>query len=84
METSAATMSVEQSPPENIARNSNHTTQYVAECLLPTIWGNFKLRSYRYSSQTTELEPIVIISGDVRGLLIRLFCYFHNYLLTRL
>ena len=78
----AATMTDEQSPPENIARSSKHTTQYVAECLLPTIWGNFKLRSYRYSSQMKELEPIVIISGDVRGLPIYLFCYCHNQLLT--
>jgi len=62
---------------ENIATNSQHNTQYVAECLLPTIWGNFKLRSYRYSSRMKELEPIVIISGDVRGSLLIYFSQLH-------
>ena len=70
---------VEQSPVEDIAANSQHSTQYVAECLLPTIWGNFKLRSYRYSSPNKELEPIVIISGDVRG--DKSFVYFFACLL---
>lgn len=44
-----------------------HSTQYIAECDMPTDKGNYKMRSYDYTSSTQKLEPIVMISGDVRN-----------------
>ena len=48
------------------------TTTFIAECEMPTLWGNFIMRSYKHSSSsqegsTTLLEPMAIVSGDVRG-----------------
>ena len=40
-------------------------TKFIAECELPSIYGNFNMRSYIYKSATLELEPIVIINGDI-------------------
>ena len=40
-------------------------TKFVAECELPSIYGDFNMRSYIYKSSTLELEPIVIINGDI-------------------
>jgi 3,4-dihydroxy-2-butanone 4-phosphate synthase/GTP cyclohydrolase II len=45
----------------------SHTTSYVAECAMPTSNGFFRMRSYTYTSPRVYLEPIVIVSGDVRG-----------------
>lgn len=45
----------------------SHWTQYVAECNMPTDLGVFKMRSYVYSSRSQQLEPIVMVSGDVRN-----------------
>lgn len=44
-----------------------HWTQYVAECNMPTDLGVFKMRSYVYSSRSQQLEPIVMVAGDVRN-----------------
>ena len=46
---------------------SDHQTNFIAECNLPSKFGQFRLRSYSYSSATRSLDPIVLISGDVRG-----------------
>ena len=43
-----------------------HQTQYVAECNMPTTQGYFRMRSYEYTSSTQRLEPIVMISGDLK------------------
>ena len=47
--------------------SQDHKTTFVAECNLPSKFGQFRLRSYSYSSPTRSLDPIVLISGDVRG-----------------
>ena len=47
--------------------NNQHTTKFVAECMMPTSLGAFKMRSYTYDSRSTKLEPIVMVSGDVSG-----------------
>lgn len=47
--------------------NSQHTTSFVGECDMPTLYGNFRMRSYTYTSSRVYLEPIVMISGDVRN-----------------
>lgn len=44
----------------------HHQTQYVAECNMPTSQGYFRMRSYEYTSSTQRLEPIVMISGDLK------------------
>ena len=49
------------SPPED------HQTLFVAECELPTKLGRFRMRSYRYTSDTQYLEPVVLINGNVAG-----------------
>lgn len=43
--------------------NNEHTTEFVAECSMPTEYGTFRMRSYKYRSSSTRLEPIVMISG---------------------
>ena len=47
--------------------NNQHSTKFVAECMMPTSLGAFKMRSYTYDSPSTKLEPIVMVSGDVSG-----------------
>jgi len=42
-----------------------HSTSFVAECNMPTPIGNFRMRSYIYSSPRVCLEPIVMIYGNV-------------------
>eukprot|EP01041_Mallomonas_annulata_P000501 gene501-949_t len=44
-----------------------HKTQFMAECQMPTTFGNFAMRSYQYKSSSQHLEPIVLISGNIRG-----------------
>ncbi|CAM9655272.1 unnamed protein product [Chrysoparadoxa australica] len=43
------------------------TTQFVAECDLPTSKGLFRLRSYRYKGVGKEHEPVVMVAGDLSG-----------------
>lgn len=45
------------------------STKFIAECLMPTALGRFRMRSYRYSNQqnNNKLEPIVVVHGDVAG-----------------
>ena len=45
----------------------DHLTKFIAECNLPSKYGQFRLKSYAYSSSTRSLDPIVLIAGDVRG-----------------
>lgn len=54
-------------------------TEFIAECKLPTEQGHFRLRSYRYKGgkivirngervlEWTEMEPVVVIRGDLAG-----------------
>ncbi|GAB9465001.1 Gtp cyclohydrolase ii [Globisporangium polare] len=42
-------------------------TQFVAETLLPTTEGVFRVRAYRSKGSLRESEPIAMISGDVKG-----------------
>lgn len=44
-----------------------HKTKFVAECRMPTILGEYRMRSYSYSSHAQKLEPIVMICGDTNG-----------------
>lgn len=48
-----------------------HLTEikYIAECELPSVLGDFKMRSYTYLNKKTglQLQPIVVYNGDVRG-----------------
>ena len=46
-----------------------HSTKFVAECLMPTSLGKFRMRSYTYSSEQIKngMEPVVVIHGDVAG-----------------
>lgn len=53
-------------PTRENSRPSSHSTKFVAECLMPTIFGKFKARSYVYSSSFQNLEPIVMICGDIQ------------------
>lgn len=48
-------------------QTSTHRTRFVAECKMPSIFGNFRMRSYIYSSAKQQLEPIVMISGDIKN-----------------
>lgn len=55
------------------------STQFVAECELPTDRGNFRMRAYSYRGakvvvrdgenvlEWTEMEPVVIFKGNLRG-----------------
>lgn len=46
----------------------SHETRFVAECDLPSLMGNFKMRAYTYrenGDMTNKLEPIVVVAGDV-------------------
>jgi GTP cyclohydrolase II len=47
----------------NSPDNSTHKTQYVAECNLPTKKASYRMRAYRHSSSTSNMEPLVIISS---------------------
>lgn len=42
-------------------------TNFIAECELPSIFGDFRLKSYTYKSSLQELEPIVIVHGEIQG-----------------
>ena len=42
-----------------------HQTYFVAECVLPTKLGGFRMRSYTHASETQCLEPVVLISGNI-------------------
>jgi 3,4-dihydroxy 2-butanone 4-phosphate synthase len=44
-----------------------HQTSFVAECDMPTALGIFRMRSYVYSSEAQNLEPIVMICGDTKN-----------------
>jgi len=52
---------------EHHQQQPHHQTQYVAECNMPTTQGYFRMRSYEYISSTQRLEPIVMISGDLKN-----------------
>jgi len=43
-----------------------HSTKFVSECKMPTDRGDYRMRAYDYRSSTRKLEPIVMISGDIR------------------
>ena len=43
-----------------------HQTNFVAECDMPTSMGLFRMRSYMYSSDAQNLEPIVMVCGDTK------------------
>ena len=55
------------------------STQFIAECELPTDRGNFRMRAYSYRGakvvvrdgenvlEWTEMEPVVIYKGNLRG-----------------
>lgn len=43
------------------------TTSFVAETMLPTTEGVFRVRAYRSRGSLRESEPIAMISGDVEG-----------------
>ena len=45
----------------------NRDTKFIAECLMPTTYGDYKLRSYTHNSKKRSVDPIVLIAGDVRG-----------------
>ncbi|KAG1673261.1 hypothetical protein FOA52_002541 [Chlamydomonas sp. UWO 241] len=49
---------------------ANVVTKFVAETLLPTRHGNFRLRGYKHSVDggTTFTEPTAIVAGKVEGL----------------
>ena len=54
-------------------------TTFIAECIMPTDRGMYRLRSYRYKGakmvwrngervlEWTEMEPVVMVAGDFRG-----------------
>lgn len=45
----------------------NIETAFVAETMLPTDEGTFRVRAYRSTGSLRESEPIAMITGDVRG-----------------
>lgn len=47
----------------NVAPPPHCNAEFVAECALPTRWGEFRLRSYRDGDE----EPTVVVMGDVSG-----------------
>ena len=49
------------------ARVNLHETNFVAECRMPTNLGEFRMRSYSYTSHAQKLEPIVMVCGDTIG-----------------
>jgi len=51
---------------ESLSVETTHETNFVAECDMPTALGHFRMRSYAYSSKAQNLEPIVMICGDVK------------------
>lgn len=44
-----------------------HTTNFIAECDMPTILGSYRMRSYVYTSEAQSLEPIVMVCGNTQG-----------------
>ncbi|DAZ95969.1 TPA: hypothetical protein N0F65_009270 [Lagenidium giganteum] len=46
---------------------ANVHTEFVAETLLPTTEGSYRVRAYRSKGSLRESEPIAMISGDVSG-----------------
>jgi hypothetical protein len=42
-----------------------HETHYVAECDLPSTFGDFRMRAYSYESDVQHLEPAVMVRGDI-------------------
>lgn len=50
-----------------IQHSIEHSTEFIAQCNMPTRGGYYTMRSYKYSSPRQALEPIVMIAGDVRG-----------------
>ena len=45
----------------------SHETRYVAECRMPTTFGEFRMRSYKYRSTAQLLEPIVMVAGNIEN-----------------
>jgi hypothetical protein len=52
---------------DNSSNASRNQAEFVAECNLPSIYGSFRLRSYVFNSPTQQMEPAVIVCGDVIG-----------------
>lgn len=50
---------------EHVNLEPKHSTKFIAECEMPTLIGNYRMRSYTYTSTNNFLEPIVMVSGDV-------------------
>lgn len=49
--------------------SEGHETNYIAECNLPSILGDFKMRAYTYreaGETQNKLEPVVVVMGDVQ------------------
>lgn len=76
---SASTFSGGRTTGEDDFHYPEGTTQFVAECDLPTERGNFRLRAYSYRGakvvvrdgehvlEWTEMEPVIIYKGNLRG-----------------
>ncbi len=50
--------------------SDGHETNYIAECHLPSVLGDFRMRAYTYregNDQKNKLEPVVMVMGDVDG-----------------
>ena len=50
--------------------SDGHETKFIAECHIPSIFGDFNMRAYTYregKDQNNKLEPVVIVMGDVEG-----------------
>ena len=52
---------------DRVLSSLDHRTSFVAECNMPTDLGVFKMRSYNYQSPRMNLEPIVLVNGNVHG-----------------
>jgi len=66
---------------ENKLRFINRTVSFVAETLLPTVRGAYKVRVYKQVLQRKESEIICIIWGNVRGKK-RVPCRVHDQCFT--
>lgn len=65
---SAQSKKFPETPVEDTASTSaKHLTKFIAECALPTKIGSFRMRSYVYTSDIQNLEPVVLIHGDIAG-----------------
>lgn len=51
---------------DNTTPTGNHITQFVAECQMPSTFGSFLVRSYVYTSKSRRMEPVVMISGNIK------------------